>query len=92
MIHLSKAHILGQRNFSRHWRVHAAMLGLGLVQRDVREVLGQLFRLALVPLGHLSGRLPIGNPGHAGINAFEPMPIPKELMPFLEDEEVKPKH
>ncbi|MFD2377205.1 DUF3703 domain-containing protein [Ottowia pentelensis] len=40
--------------------------------RDWPEVAGQLLRLALVPLGHLSGRLPIGNPGRATVSAFEP--------------------
>ena len=41
------------------------MLALAARERDVRETAGQLFRILLVPLGHLSGRLPLGNPGRA---------------------------
>ena len=29
--------------------------------------------ILLVPLGHLSGRLPLGNPGRATVSAFAPM-------------------
>ena len=43
------------------------MLGLAWRTRDWSEVAGQVLRLALVPLGHLSGRLPLGNPGWWGI-------------------------
>jgi hypothetical protein len=38
-----------------------------------------LFRLALVPLGSLTGRVPVGNTGRARISAFKPMPIPSDL-------------
>ena len=85
---LSTAHILGQRTPALHWRVHVAMLRVGWARKDRREVAGQLMRLALVPVGHLSGRLPIGNPGHAGVSAFEPMEIPPELKALLERSEL----
>lgn len=55
------------------------MLGYALALGDGREAAGQLFRLALVPLGSLTGRLPVGNTGRARISAFKPMPIPSDL-------------
>lgn len=86
MSHLATAHILGQRNFRRHWQVHGWMLRVGMAQRNFREVVGQAFRLVLVPLGHLTGRLPVGNPGHARVSAFEPMPVPPDLQILLDQD------
>ena len=47
------------------------------------EAFGQLFRLALVPLGHLTGRLPAGNPGRATVSAFRPMPVRADLRALI---------
>ncbi|MBK7549921.1 MAG: DUF3703 domain-containing protein [Rhodoferax sp.] len=58
---LSAAHIVGQTDFRMHCRVHWAMLAFAAKTRDGGEVLGQLFRLGLVPIGHLFQRLPLGN-------------------------------
>lgn len=76
-----RAHVLGQ--LVRQLRVHAWMLRVGAASRDARELLGQLLRPALVPLGHLSGRLPIGDTGGAGISAFAPMPMADDLAMLL---------
>lgn len=84
---LERAHILGQRDFGRHWQVHALMLRAGWALADAREVRGQLARLALIPLGHLFGRLPLGNTGGSNVSAFEPMLIPPDLQPLLTDDE-----
>jgi hypothetical protein len=81
---LKDAHILGQQDFGRHWRAHWRMLQAALALRDGREVAGQLLRLLLVPLGHLSGRLPIGNPGTADVSAFAPQPIPPRLQRLID--------
>lgn len=82
---LERAHVLGQRDFLSHLRVHGRMLRIGWRARDVREVVGQITRLALVPLGHVSGRLPLGNTGGANVDAFAPMPIPPDLAHLLEE-------
>jgi hypothetical protein len=42
-------------------------------------------RIALVPVGHLLGRLPVGNTGGANVSAFKPMAIPPELERLFED-------
>ncbi len=76
---LERAHVLGQLRLVPHLRVHLAMLGLAWALRDGREWRGQLLRIALTPLGHLSGRLPLGNTGGADVSAFAPMPIAPDL-------------
>lgn len=80
---LRRAHVLGQPDFMRHLHVHWMMLRAGWMQRDRREVVGQLIRLLLVPLGHLSGRLPAGNPGTADVSAFAPQAVPADLAHLL---------
>ena len=82
---LERAHVLGQRDFSRHWRVHVTMLRAAWALRDAREVRGQLLRLSLVPLGHLFGRLPLGNTGRSDVSAFAPMDVPADLKRLLDD-------
>jgi hypothetical protein len=82
---LEAAHIVGQTRFGPHLRVHVAMLNLAWQSKDLPELAGQMFRIALVPLGHLIGRLPIGNPGRANVSAFEPMqPTSKILQTIAE--------
>lgn len=82
---LERAHVLGQRDFGPHLRVHARMLRVAWSRGDGREVRGQVLRLALVPLGHLLGRLPLGNTGGANVSAFQPMDVPAELQRLLDD-------
>lgn len=76
---LKTIHILAQPYIGPHWSSHTAMLRFALNQRDWREVGGQLLRLALVPLGNATGRLPIGNHGRARVSPFRAMPIPDAL-------------
>lgn len=56
------------------------MLGLAWRTRELSELSGQVLRLLLVPLGHLLGRLPVGNTGRATVNAFRPMPVAPDLL------------
>ncbi len=72
---LMAAHIVGQLDFKLHVHSHSVMLLYAAQTRDWPEAAGQLFRLALVPLGHAIGRLPAGNIGRATVNAFKPMPL-----------------
>lgn len=76
---LERAHILAQPYFVAHLASHWHMLGFALTLKDWREAAGQIFRLALVPLGSLTGRLPTGNIGRARVSAFQPMPLPADL-------------
>ena len=82
---LERAHVLGQLEFVPHLRVHWQMLRVGWSAGEWREVTGQVMRIALVPVGHLFGRLPIGNTGRANVSAFKPMAIPPELKRLIEE-------
>jgi hypothetical protein len=80
---LAAAHVVGQMDLRMHWHSHRTMLSHAIAQGDAREAAGQLFRLALVPLGHALGRLPVGNIGRATVSAFRPMepaPAVRELI------------
>jgi hypothetical protein len=83
---LERAHVLGQTRFGPHLRTHAFMLRVGFALRDWHEVRGQILRIALVPVGHLAGRLPRGNTGRSRVSAFAPMQIPPDVEQLLADE------
>jgi hypothetical protein len=55
------------------------MFVTAIVQRDVREIRGQLSRIAVAGPGSLSGRYSTGNTGRARVPATQPMPIAGEL-------------
>lgn len=76
---LERAHIVSQMSLPRHMAAHLEMLRYSILLRDWREVFGQLFRLAVAPLGSLTGRIPIGNTGRSTVSAFTPMPIPDDM-------------
>ena len=81
---LEDAHVLSQPWAWRHVRVHGSMFVAAIVQRDVREVRGQLSRIAVAGPGSLSGRYPTGNTGRARVPATQPMPIAGELAEVLQ--------
>lgn len=81
---LETAHILSQPWAWMHVRVHGSMFVAAVVQRDVREVRGQLSRIAVAGPGSLSGRYPTGNTGRARVPATQPMPIAGELAEVLQ--------
>lgn len=84
---LERAHVLGQNEFGSHLRVHLRMLHVGFASRDWREVRGQVLRIAMVPVGHLLGRLPRGNTGAASVSAFAPMAIAPDVERLLDKKE-----
>ena len=81
---LEDAHVLSQPWALLHVRVHGSMFVTAMLQRDVREVRGQLSRIAVAGPGSLSGRYPTGNTGRARVPATQPMPIVGELAEVLQ--------
>ncbi len=77
---LEVLHVLGQTRLIPHTRTHVLMLVLAWRTRNRAELKGQLFRLLLVPLGHLLGRLPVGNNGRSHVDTFRPMPVERDLL------------
>jgi hypothetical protein len=87
--HLERAHILSQPMAGPHVRTHAAMFGAALRRRDVREIVGQTFRIVVAGPGSMTGRYPVGNTGGADVSAFRPMEVPSDLRAFFETSEAE---
>jgi len=81
--HLERAHILGQRHFTRHFQTHWEMLKIGVKRADAREITGQCVRIIAVFPASIFGWVPDGNTGGANVSALKPMPIPPDLEAIL---------
>jgi hypothetical protein len=77
--HLERAHVLGQESTVHHVRVHWRMLLWGVQQRDVKECLGQIFRILGAATKTSFGLIPHGNTGGANVSPFKSMAVPAEL-------------
>ena len=86
--HLERVHIVSQSYLGPHLSSHGAMMGFAIRRRDWSEVLGQMVRIILAPLGSLTGRLPVGNTGRSNVSAFAPMPIPSDLAEALRQQDM----
>lgn len=80
---LMAAHIVGQHYLALHWHNHRAMLRFAFATRDYPEIVGQLFRLSQVPVGHFLGKLPSGNIGRATVSAFKRMEPDQEMRQLI---------
>jgi Protein of unknown function (DUF3703) len=78
-VHLERAHVLGQASTVHHVRVDWRMFLWGLQQRNAKECLGQLLRIAGAATKTAFGLVPHGNTGGANVSPFKPMPLPPEL-------------
>jgi hypothetical protein len=82
--HLERAHILGQQYVATHVRTHLAMLRIGFVRRDLREIVGQIVRVPAAAIGSALGVPPGGNTGGANVGFFARMEIPSDLKVLLD--------
>lgn len=80
---LERAHIASQPWVWSHTRVHAAMLRVALRQRDRREILGQLVRLAVAAPGTLTSRFPAGNSGRSTMPLTATADVPTDIARLL---------
>lgn len=80
---LEIAHILGQRFVWPHTQTHFWMLVVGIRQRNLKEVLGQLYRLPFGAIGSAIDVVPTGNTGGSNVSAFRKMEIPTDLKKWL---------
>jgi len=85
--HLERAHILGQQDFMLHWHSHWLMLKLAADQINWPEIRGQVLRLLLTPVGHITGRLPPGNPGSSRYPVLQASAVPDDLQVYLRKSE-----
>ena len=84
-----RAHILGQRSTRLHVHAHLAMLKVGWLRRDRREIAGQLSRIVAASLFSRIW-VPDGNTGGANVSALKRMPIPEELEKILSRAQAAP--
>lgn len=82
--HLERAHILSQAYALPHVWVHGRMLGAAWRRGDLRELIGQVARIALAAPGSWLGRAPLGNTGGADVGILTPLPIPEDLQRILD--------
>jgi hypothetical protein len=81
---LMAAHVVGQHHVGLHFDSHRRMLGLARESRDWREAAGQLLRIALLPLGHLLGKIPAGNIGRATVGVTRVMEPPEAVQRLVD--------
>jgi hypothetical protein len=81
---LMAAHVVGQHQADLHLDTHVRMLRLAAQTRDWGEMLGQVLRLALLPLGHLLGRIPLGNIGRATVPVTRVMEPPEPVQVLVD--------
>ena len=77
--HLERAHVLGQASTTHQVRVHWRMFLWGVQQRNAKECLGQLLRIAGAATKTAFGLVPHGNTGGTNVSPFKLMPLPPEL-------------
>ena len=82
--HLERAHIISQRCTWLHMRSHIAMLRIGWLRRDAREVFEQMLRIVAASVFSRIW-VPEGNTGGANVSAMRPMPIAEDLAKLLAD-------
>lgn len=85
---LERAHLLSQPWAWPHTRVHRAMLGAALRQRDRRGALGQVVRLGVAASGSPAGRYPEGNTGRTAMRLTETAPLPDYIDQVLRQVQV----
>lgn len=85
LLHLERAHVLGQASTYQHTRIHWRMFKLGMKMRSAREIWGQLIRIVGAATKTPLGIYPIGNIGSTKVWFFEPMPISDDLREILEN-------
>ena len=81
---LMAAHVVGQHQVGLHFDSHRRMLALARETRDWPEVAGQLLRLALLPLGHLLRRIPLGNVGRSTVGVTQVMEPPEGVQRLID--------
>jgi hypothetical protein len=82
---LERAHVLGQPDGWLHVRSHGWMLWCASREGDVREIVGQLVRVALAAPSSRLGRYPRGNTGRARVGLFRPMPVSTDVAAILSE-------
>lgn len=76
--HLENAHVIGQESTYWHVKVHVLMFLWAVRNAQLKELLGQSFRIAGAATKTAFGLVPQGNTGGANVSPFKVMPIKTE--------------
>lgn len=87
--HLERSHIIGQSYPIEHTYSHWLMLQFGLMQKNTKEVFGQLLRLAVGGWKSFINHVPVGNTGGADVPPLKRMPIPNDIKEIFKINEKK---
>ena len=90
LIHLERAHVIGQESTQWHVNVHLLMLLWAVRNHSVREFLGQLLRTVGAATKTAFGLVPQGNTGGANVSPFKKMPIASDLAAFIQQAKTGP--
>lgn len=82
--YLERAHVLAQASTVQHCRTHLKMLGWAIRQRNLKETIGQIYRLIGGAIVTPIGKIPSGNTGGANINALKKLPIEGDLQKIID--------
>ncbi|MFY0630014.1 MAG: DUF3703 domain-containing protein [Flavobacteriaceae bacterium] len=82
--HLERSHIIGQSYPIEHTYSHWLMLKFGLMQKNAKEVLGQIIRLIVGGWKSFINHVPLGNTGGANVPPLKRMPIPNDIAKLLD--------
>lgn len=86
---LELAHVLGQKHIVPHTVSHLYMLKIGWINKDSKEILGQILRIPLGIIGSLLGFVPFGNSGGSNMPLFQKKnldELPAEIRELLKKE------
>ncbi len=83
MVHLERAHVIGQAHVLPHVRSHWQILRVELRRGRPLAVLGQAVRMVLGALGSAVGVVPTGNTGGSDISMFRRLPIAPDLQDII---------
>lgn len=81
--HLERSHIIGQSYPIEHTYSHWLMLKFGLMQKNTKEVCGQIIRLLVGGWKSFIDHVPLGNTGGANVPPLRRMPIPRDIKSLL---------
>jgi hypothetical protein len=81
--YLENAHVLGQESTYWHVKVHYLMMLWGIKQNNIKEVLGQVFRIIGAALFTAVKGVPVGNTGGSNVSPIKVMPIKPEYAAII---------
>ncbi|WP_010178188.1 DUF3703 domain-containing protein [Aquimarina agarilytica] len=78
--HLERSHIVGQSYPIEHTYSHWLMLKFGFMQKNTKEVFGQIIRLVVGGWKSFINHVPLGNTGGSNVPPLKRMPMPNDII------------